>query len=431
VGLAKLAKDHGIEHGDIFVGNNLMIISSRLLDKRGITGDMGEEREITRWDEREDYLDAGSLLDLCSLINALVFHDRIITLISKWESQQEASTLYQYLMSRGLIKRIEFNKIEDINDAEMLDIEDILRKQISYKQVQSAVSLLFHYPDYEGGGGSQPQKSLRYRRALIESVLKGENNVFDFLGTDEWRHEQEFNYRIRTAIYWVFSDTCNIPFQPEFIRIPIIHEYNARIRQSLRMFITANIDKLARKELDNALSIAEVKTIPIPNLFLRFLNLYSQHDLDYSLDSLRNEFAEHKKKLAEWETALRLSRTSYGETLKIIKELYSSLDSINPRDKSELAISLAPAIFADIVIGSPGIGTATTALAEGLKIIRRWSNSSRLSYFTKGKNEAQAIRNEPELFEKVFGRSLSFRETETFLSLTDALDSLHDSPRNR
>jgi hypothetical protein len=96
------------------------------------------------------------------------------------------------------------------------------------------------------------------RQRLVRSILDREDDIYDFLGEggegdrnshlisntkdeelknvliSERRERREFDLRIRTAIYWVFSNACNIPFQPDFLRIPIIHEYNSRIRQSLR-----------------------------------------------------------------------------------------------------------------------------------------------------------------------------------------------------
>jgi hypothetical protein len=362
------------------------------------------------------------------LINALTLHNRLFTFVSgRWGERAEKSlTLYQYLKKRNILKVIDTYREEPpgMNDVEMWEFKDLLRPHMaSNDDMWGAVGFGYYYPINAGSSYSE-------RQNLIRSILEHDKDIFSFFNEGE-REYDELQFRIRTALYWAFSNACNIPFQPDFVRIPIIYEHNARIRQSLRMFMAASIDKLVREELDNALSIAEVKTIPIPNLLLRFLNLYSKHDLDYSLDNLRNEFADQKQALTEWETRLKDSKSSYSECIKIIKEIYSSLESITPRDKGDIALSVGPAVLSDILSGSPGISTANTALSEGLDAVRRWSRSSHISYFTKGKKEAQSIRNEPELIEKVFGRSLSFRETEMFLSLANALDSLHVSPQKR
>ena len=57
-----------------------------------------------------------------------------------------------------------------------MDIEDIMRKQISYDYIRHAVSSSFLYGPLRG------ELSVGRRQRLVRSILDREDDIYDFLG---------------------------------------------------------------------------------------------------------------------------------------------------------------------------------------------------------------------------------------------------------
>src|SRR5438046_1987774 len=51
-------------------------------------------------------------------------------------------------------------------------------------------------------------------------------------------------HRLRTAAYWEVSGILSMAFLPDFMRIPIIAGYNARLIQNLRDVIQRSVDRI-------------------------------------------------------------------------------------------------------------------------------------------------------------------------------------------
>jgi hypothetical protein len=244
------------------------------------------------------------------------------------------------------------------------------------------------------------------------------------------RNQDLRHHLLRTAAYWHVSGISSMAFLPDFMRIPIIARYNRRLRQSLRAFIQSGVDTAVRKELQDALGIATVTAVPIPNAASNFLDKYSHSSLEDAFEKLRGDFSKHKKAIVDWEKRVRTTdKKGYGEALKVMNEIKASLAALEPTDKIEMLLSVTPGVVADIVAaalsgGSLGGGTLVEPAKKGLNLIRRWRQRARISFFNTGKNEAAKIPNQPELLEKAFGRSLNPTQTERFVMLTDSLQRL-------
>jgi hypothetical protein len=136
------------------------------------------------------------------------------------------------------------------------------------------------------------------------------------------RNQDLRHHLLRTAAYWHVSGISSMAFLPDFMRIPIIARYNRRLRQSLRAFIQSGVDTAVRKELQDALGIATVTAVPIPNAASNFLDKYSHSSLEDAFEKLRGDFSKHKKAIVDWEKRVRTTdKKGYGEALKVMNEI--------------------------------------------------------------------------------------------------------------
>lgn len=423
-----------VREGDLLIGHNLLITPALLL-------------------ENKLELDEGRLLDFCTLVNALVLHDRIISLPAEIPDILKESRLYKYLTDRGILHELDFD-YSKWGDEERQEMLELVRFEISEQEADDAMKNMRDYiwkeiitdpkvpphlhgrNEYEINTPGKEREINQQRAELINSIMnvkKGDNSAdaaIALLASAKNEHFYRKNpdlrhHLLRTAAYWEVSGMLKTAFLPDFTRIPIIAGYNATLTQTLRTFIQESVDGLIRKELEAALRIASTSVIPIPNAVSNFLDRYPHSSLEEAFDGLRWEFSEHKKAIVDWEKRVRMTdKKGYGDALRVIEEIKASLAALKATDKTEIVVSVAPGVVADFVGGSLGASAFVGAAKEGLNLIRRWRQRARISFFNTGKNEAARIENQSELLKKVFGRSLTPRQTERFLRLTDSLQRL-------
>jgi hypothetical protein len=209
------------------------------------------------------------------------------------------------------------------------------------------------------------------------------------------------------------------------MRIPILAGYNDRQRQSLRMFIATKVDQIVRKELEDTMSVAAPMQIPMPNVVSNFLYKYSTYRLEETLDDMRETFAEERKTIIGWEGRMRRThKTGYGEALNIMNEISSSLTALKKTDWSEIVLAIGPRLAKDVVAGTFGLSTAVPFAKDGVNLVRKWAQLSRISYFNNSKKEAANIENQKELLLHVFGNTLTSMQITRFLRLSKSLDNL-------
>jgi hypothetical protein len=308
-----------------------------------------------------------------------------------------------------------------------LSDQDVNKRFSGYYRSRGAVDFNWfdykHYNEYKNANEGMA-KALQ-RRRFIDSIIDHSLGIssYQYLGPkSDDKHRFHF---LRTAIYWVISGKLHLAFVPDFIRIPIIWRYQERIRQSLRMFIARKVDERVRKDLQSAMVIASPMPIPVPNAVFSFLNMYSASGLEEAFECMREEFKEERKTIVDWESRIyRTDKTGYGEALKVMKEITSSLAALKKADWSEIALFISPGVVTDIISGTAGPSTTTSLIREGVNAIRRWTHRARISYFNNAKNEASNMQNQQHLFNNVFGDSLSSRQINRFLALSKSLDDL-------
>jgi hypothetical protein len=126
---AQVIQPSEVQGGDLLIGHNLLITPALLLEKK-----------LT--------LDEGRLLDFCTLVNALVLHDRIVTLPAEIPNILKESRLYKYLINRKILYELNFDyskwgdeKREDILD----EIVDLVGFGISKQEADDAMKKMRDY----------------------------------------------------------------------------------------------------------------------------------------------------------------------------------------------------------------------------------------------------------------------------------------------
>jgi hypothetical protein len=421
-----------IHQGDILIGHALLMNAALLLDKKV-------------------RLDEGRLLDFCTLINALTLHDRLVTLPSIIPKSLKNSSFYKYLKSRKILYDLKFD-FSYFSDEEKLEIEDLFGTRFSENDANLVLGKLrdeYGNSDYlRYDIKKEDDRKYHQRSRFIDGVINRRPDewspgnfalyaipVEDIPGSSilppPHNRDKEFLLHfLRTAGYWEISGKLNLAFLPDFMRIPIISGYNARLRQSLRTFISAKVDELVRSEVEAAMGIAVPMPVPIPNAISNFLFKYSETStMEDAFDSIRDEFAEDRSTIIKWEEKMRKSdKNGYKESLEVMEEIASSLSAITKSDKGEIVVSATAGVASDMLEMSLhktlGLSTAEFAVREGLTLIRRWRQRARISYFNTGKKDAANVRNQNELFKNAFGISLTPRQIDRFSALADSLDKL-------
>jgi hypothetical protein len=207
------------------IGYRLLITSALLLDKK-------------------IRLDEGRLLDFCTLINAITLYDRLVTLPAHLPDEIRESALYNFLVNEGIL--YEYSAALDWETKE--ELEDFFGAKVSEEEIMKSKWIHYYMRwDWEGSDDfydwrhqnekrdiNSPrekfiQEVLRSRRSTSSSIKWNDQTYRDILGEDNVRP-----FRIRTAAYWLIPGIVPISFLPDFVRIPLITEYNIRLKQMMR-----------------------------------------------------------------------------------------------------------------------------------------------------------------------------------------------------
>ena len=208
----------------------------------------------------------GRLLDFCTFINALILHDRILALPAIIPQDLSKSQLYQYLSNRGILYELDFN-YSQFKDEEKNEIMDLFGETFTIEKANEVLGrtkeLIYkeYINEYFDNAGPSPQDPLHqdqinlFRSKFIDEVINA--NAADWTRTVPLtsildKNDDLSKHRLRTAFYWEIATHLGIAFLPDFMRIPILSGYNARVRQSLRMFIESKIahfKRVCRREI--------------------------------------------------------------------------------------------------------------------------------------------------------------------------------------
>jgi hypothetical protein len=108
-------QDTEVARGDVLVGQNLLITSALLLENNN------------RPAKEQISLDAGNLQDFCTLVNAIVAQNRLLTLPAEMPSEVKNSRLYRYLESKGILRELRpsFDKFNVNEKEEIMDLSGL------------------------------------------------------------------------------------------------------------------------------------------------------------------------------------------------------------------------------------------------------------------------------------------------------------------
>jgi hypothetical protein len=87
---------------------------------------------------------------------------------------------------------------------------------------------------------------------------------------------------------------------------------------------------------------------------------------------LWDDFSAQKEEIVKWEKKKRsIDKKGYEAALELMKEINDSLSALKPLDNTEMMISVAPGVAADIAGSSFGAGTVVEPAKTALNRIRR------------------------------------------------------------
>lgn len=198
---------NGINDGDVLVTSN-MLISSALLIQKKIS------------------LTAGVLLDFCTLIKALTFHDRIIVLPAYTRGFEELQ-LFKYLKKRKIL----FSLGRDVSFALNNPLlGDLVGKEPSEEDIIREWGVPFQYTYWNGAA----KWLTGLQNHIVDDIIANRQfNLKYLFDSDKDKESREFRYRLRTAMYYELSNQLGLPFIPDFTRIPILIDYDVKITESI------------------------------------------------------------------------------------------------------------------------------------------------------------------------------------------------------
>jgi hypothetical protein len=230
-----------VQKGDVLIGNRLIITSSLLL-------------------EQIVPLDEARILDFCTLINAIMFYDRLITIPSRLPEDVTQSYLYNYLVNNNIL--YEFDRHIESDTKE--EIEDLFGTKISNRELEKTSSLQYttrfdHEFNYPDGHENNTRDINSPRVRLIQEIINSE------IEPKKWNYKTYekvlgrgniLPFRIRTAAYWIIPGIIPMSFLPDFFRIPLIAEYNTRLKQMMRESVrTEEVRLFPEKRVKNVLEM--------------------------------------------------------------------------------------------------------------------------------------------------------------------------------
>lgn len=475
-------KTNQILRGDILIGHTLIAAPALMLEKKV-------------------KVDAGGLVDFCTLINALTLHDRLIVLPSRVPLYLQKSTLYRHLINKNIIYELDIS-YEDLKQdiSENVDeIRDFIGNyDLSWKEIEKILvnplndpdgikitspSLDVYptiYTDYDHSDeyNTKDKQWTKQRHEFINEIIKHDINTWTLkdytkmLNPDDqdalsrsrssifetapktatlMGNEKQLQFHfLRTAAYWQISSIRRIPFAVDFMRIPLIATYNIRVKQVLRTYMQKVIDMAYRKDLETFTTL-NACIIPVPPTTMLFIKKYFELGLEKAVDSLRDEFREHRKDIVEWEENITKEDISINELKKIINDrVETSLGTLGKVDASQAILSLdylddteksflrkiqeiagnvndvgVPLDVKGAVSSIPAI--AMKAIDYALATRRR----KKVVYFFNVLKEVNSIVNHKDLFRKAFGRTVNDSVLERFSGLSTSLDKLMLPPYER
>jgi hypothetical protein len=465
VSLPKITKDK-IDPGDVMVGHHLLIAPALLLEKK-----------LT--------LNEGSFLDFCTMVNALTLHNRLITLRSTLPPSLEDSKLYRYLIKKNILYEFdvdyEYDPYKSIYDPNFKFFDEQDRKQISYllfgREVSDkervnrdeifavATGSIYHDEyvnnlDLDEFSIVNPELTSQYETFITEVInstmedrrgrvskavplssdpLPVPEKLSSISSVQKERisdfHEMLRLHRLRTAEYWVTAGKLNIPFLPDFMRIPAVAGYQGLLRYAIRYIIQNIFDKIALEEFlatDKLLSSIE---IPIPDGVSNFLNKYrSTGSMEESFNYMRETFANYKNQIIQWEDQVyNIRGVSRMEKLEVLKEIKSTMSSSLQQigiDFTEIGASLIDNILLESLSGHmPVVPGSQPILKLAVDYFKASVAKKKIWYFLWGRNEAANIENQHEMLKYAFGASLDETQINRFLQLTNSLYMLSKRPK--
>ncbi len=474
-------KTNQILRGDILVGHTLIAAPALMLEKKV-------------------KVDAGGLVDFCTLINALTLHDRLIVLPSRVPRYLQKSKLYRHLIDKNIIYELDIS-YEDLKQDISENVDEIRNLvgnyDLSWKEIEKIIvnplndqkgikitspSLDVYptiYSDYDKSDeyNIKDKQWTKQRHEFINEIIKHDINtwtikdytkmlnpddqdalsrspssIFDIASKTEtlMGNEKQLQFHfLRTVAYWQISSIRRIPFAVDFMRIPLVASYNIRIKQVLRTYLQKVIDMAYKKDLETFTSL-NACVIPVPPTTMSFIKKYFELGLEEAVDSLREEFKEHRKDIVEWEENITREDISINELKKIINDrVETSLKTLGKIDTSQAILSLdylddteksllkkiqeiaenvndvgVPLDVKGAISSIPAI--AMKAIDYALATKRR----KKVVYFFNVIKEVNNIVNHKDLFRKAFGRT-NDSVFERFSHLSTSLDKLMLPPYER
>jgi hypothetical protein len=439
-----------VKEGDILVGHNLLATPAWLLDHK-------------------IPIDEVRFLDFCKLINAIALHNRIITLPAFIPQSLRTSKLYDYLTKNHVLFELNYSyddlKNQEKEDARLLFGHPFSQDEAKYVSGQSVNNLPENEIEKDADEVKNYAKSIVYDEYITDSVGSAYNEyhigeggledqrqkfIENMIKTDKSNWNQTIYksplfdngnlylrfHRLRTAIYWIVAAKFSLAFLPDFMRIPMIDGYNIRLKKSLRMYIQDEIDKRANEQIVRA-DIAEVQSFPIPNVTLQFLENYSKSDkdLENTLNGLRKKFQEHNKAIVKWESIVHNPEASTKDVSKAMEQINNALESLENTDRIQASVSIGTAALSvlKMILGSSYGGTPLSiddinsvggGVKDGVSLIRKLYNRSRISYYYDGMKQASLVTNQNKLIDNAFGDSFTKMQSERFVKLSESANRI-------
>ena len=324
-----------VGEGDILVPLRMIANSAELLERKS-----------------PELLNAGYLFDFCSFINALALHKRFITLPVASIDKAQNTGLFRYLLERDILKTLDKSRIDHtLRKGGRNMVEELFGEKISDARMECINDdELKYYLDDE-------QKiSDEERNAFIDEATKlrewNTNSVDILYGRDQ------FNIRalkFRTALYYDASTTLELPFIPDFTRIPILLRYPNKVQQSLGTELETKVYEELKKTILRNTGQLRI-TLPFSSPVSYFLQQYSEPNTDVHkvLDGLIKHYESERQKIIRWDSKLKeykitnrhqKAQSFVNDLLESLKEDSRSAAKDLLKNICQFGVSIAPVFF--------------------------------------------------------------------------------------
>lgn len=387
-------------------------------------------------------LDEGYVIDLFSLIEAAVLHNRLVTLYAMIPPPFDDLSLRATLLEAKVIDNLDLVGSYGGTDQCVRHLNPIF-ENVSLKLFPDVIAEAYASGEFHGLEDLWDPTALFSKESKVETLAKNWYiqqaspffRGYDYRGKLEAllaRYRGFFTFLLRTSLYWVVCAETFASQSIHSLRLPIAAKMLDSLETSVSRKAYAVLSRAIKADINALKDWSSPIRLYIPPIVAVLLDRCSStSDIPDELLKLRKEFSGYRRKFTEYEQKIKnANNLSLEETVKVKVELNKAMRLAIKSEFKDTSTSILREIpkFFDITLGPDLIPSGSTnilyVLTKGTQRVNDWWTKRRVVYLLDMKKKMYKIRNYDKLFEKVFRQRLTHDQIINLNEVSAAIDKM-------